>query len=133
MSPEAACPSCCGFGISLREARARVSRNEHGDSDVHQQMSDQPSASLGLIHKDNSSNGLLGCPPGPGHSLTTFTHGHSSCPQQKRMFLASPLLTSLPLRGAQLHTKHTSGSGRASRRPHLLSILSCFSLFHTVE
>lgn len=126
MSPEAAYPPFFGSGISLREARARVSRNEHGDSDVHRQMNGQPSAPLGFLHKDNSPNGLLGCPPGPGLSLTAFTHGQDSCPQQKRMFPVSPLHTSLSLRGAQFHTKHTSGSSRASGRPHLPSPLFLF-------
>lgn len=52
-----------------------------------------PALPLGLMHEDNSVNGLLGCPPGPGLSLTTFRDGRSSSPQQKRMFFFSPPLT----------------------------------------
>lgn len=54
---------------------------------------DGPPLPLGLMHEDSSVNGLLGCPPGPGLSLTTFRDGRSSSPQQKRMFFLSPPLT----------------------------------------
>ena len=60
---------------------------------------------LGLVHEDSSSKGLLEHPPGPGLSLTTFTHGQSSSPQQKRRFQLSPesLNPTLPPSGNTFH------------------------------